>query len=200
MKNREFSTSIKKTPYKYLISKKIGLLIYQGLSYNEIYKKCYDENYIQIDSLQRRREITNVIYKRLIVLDETLLNFFLNDSMSTSKFILVYSIAKTDKLFFEFLLNVYRESILGDKSYIGINDFEIFFETAKEKHLEIINWKPITIKHLTLGYKQILLESGLCIKEGEKFYPQHIIVNPVVFNYIKENNEYVYLQAILGVK
>lgn len=200
MNKHEYSTSIKKTPYNYLISKKIASMIDEGLIYDEIYKKCYDENLIGIESLQRRREITNVIYERVSALDETLLTLFLYDSISTSKCILVYAIAKVDKLFSEFLLSVYRTTALGDKEFIGVNDFDDFFTSAKERHIEVAKWGPTTIEDLATGYRNILVESGLCKKDKKKFYPQNVIINPACFNHIKEIGDKIYLKAILGVK
>ena len=45
---------------------------------------------------------------------------------------MTYAIAKTDSLFFEFLYEVYREALLGNKDYISIDDFENFFAAKKE--------------------------------------------------------------------
>ena len=200
MNKHEYSTAIKKTPYNYLISKKIASMINDGLIYDEIYKKCYEENCIGIESLQRRREITNVVYERVSALDEILLKFFLNDSISTSKFVLVYAIAKVDRLFSEFLLSVYRATVLGEKEFIGVNDFDDFFTSARERHIEVAKWKQTTIEDLATGYRNILVESGLCQKDRKKFYPQNIIINPICFNHIKEIGDEIYLKAILGVK
>ncbi len=61
MNKKPYSSAIKKTPFKYTISKKIAKLMLDGMDRNEVYKKCFDENYIEIDSVERRREITNVI-------------------------------------------------------------------------------------------------------------------------------------------
>ena len=69
MNRKPYSSAIKKTPFKYPIAKKIAKLMLDGLDRNEVYEKCFSENYIEIESEQRRREITNVIYDRLCVLD-----------------------------------------------------------------------------------------------------------------------------------
>ena len=76
LNKKEYSSAIKKTPFKYLISKKIALLMLKGLDRNEVYNECYHNNYIEIDSVERRREVTNVIYERLVKLDQFLLDYF----------------------------------------------------------------------------------------------------------------------------
>ena len=106
MNKKPYSSAIKKTPFKYTIAKKVAKLILDGLDRNEVFEKCYNDNYIEIDSVQRRKEITNVVYERLIQLDKYLLRQFYDGDVITSKFILVYAIAKSDSLFFDFLFEV----------------------------------------------------------------------------------------------
>ncbi len=72
MNKKPYSSAIKKTPFKYPIAKKISKLILDGLDRNEVYTRCFEENYVEIESKERRREVTNVIYKRLCVLDSFL--------------------------------------------------------------------------------------------------------------------------------
>lgn len=84
----------------------------------EVYKECYNNNYIEIDSPERRREIINIIYERLLSLDSFLLRQFYEGDLVTSKFILVYAISKSDRLFFEFLFEVYREAFDWKKKAI----------------------------------------------------------------------------------
>ena len=93
MNRKPYSSAIKKTPFKYPIAKKIAKLMLDGLDREEIFKECFENNYIEIESPDRRREITNVLYGRLIALDEYLLSEFYNGDVSTSKFLLAYAIA-----------------------------------------------------------------------------------------------------------
>ena len=96
MNRKLYSSAIKKTPFKYPIAKKIAKLMLDGMDREEIYTDCFDNNYIEIESPDRRREITNVVYGRLAALDPFLLEQFYNGDVATSKFILAYAIAKTD--------------------------------------------------------------------------------------------------------
>ena len=51
MNRKPYSSAIKKTPFKYPIAKKIAKLMLDGLDRDEIYQKCFDENYVEIESL-----------------------------------------------------------------------------------------------------------------------------------------------------
>lgn len=199
MNRKPYSSAIKKTPYKYSIAKIIGKLIHDGLDYDEVYKKSFDENYIQIDSLDRRREITNVIYKRLCSLDTFLLEEFLNGDVATSKFILVYSIAKTDTLFFDFLFEKYRESLLNfERNYLSIEDFDSFFESKKQEDLIVSKWGDFTIECLTRGYRNILVESGLGRRYKKTIITEKAMIHPAVEEHIKLIGDKEFLKAMLG--
>ena len=152
MDNQKYTSAIKKTPYKYYIAKKIADLIYKGLDRIEVYNECFSNNLIQVDSLERRREVTNVIYDRLILLDKYLLEQFLYGDIVTSKFILVYATAKNDSLFLDFLFEVYREALLNEKQYISLDDFDLFFLGKKENNSTVNSWGAYTIDQLGKGY------------------------------------------------
>ena len=65
MNKKPYSSAIKKTPFKYTIAKKVAKLILDGLDRNEVFEKCYNDNYIEIDSVQRRKEITKLEFVRM---------------------------------------------------------------------------------------------------------------------------------------
>ena len=198
MNRKPYSSAIKKTPFKYPIAKKIAKLMLDGLDREDVYKECFENNYIEIESEERRREITNVLYSRLIALDKYLLSEFYNGDVTTSKFILVYAIAKTDTLFFDFLFEVYREALLGDKNYLSIDDFDHFFEVKKQSDLIVAGWGEHTLKCLTKGYRNILVDSGLGVRERRNIVAERMMIHPAVEEYIESIGDKEFLQAILG--
>ncbi|MGS0973161.1 MAG: DUF1819 family protein [Candidatus Izemoplasmataceae bacterium] len=200
MNKKPYSSAIKKTPYKYLISKKIAKLILKGMDRNEVYHECFDKNIIQIDSLQRRREVTNVVYDRLLTLDNVLLQEFVHGDIATSKFILVYAITKADRLFFDFMYEVYRESLLTNKEFISLDDFDNFFISKKEYDPIVNKWGHFTIDCLTKGYRNILVESGIGKRVKRNISSIKIMIHPDVRDHIENIGDYDYLKAILGEK
>ncbi len=200
MNKKPYSSAIKKTPFKYTISKKIAKLMLDKLDRNEIYDKCFNENYVEIDSTERRREVTNVVYERLLCLDQFLLEQLYNGDVITSKFILAYAIAKSDSLFFDFLFEVYREALLGNKNYISIDDFETFFATKKETDLIVAGWGHFTIDQLSKGYRNILVESGLGIRVKRNIEATKAMIHPAVEEHISLIGDGEFIQAMLGVK
>lgn len=198
MNRKPYSSAIKKTPFKYPIAKKIAKLILDGLDREEIYEKCFENNYIEIESPDRRREITNVVYNRLVAIDEFLLSQFYNGDVATSKFLLAYAIAKTDTLFYDFLLEVYREALLGDKNYLSIDDFDQFFETKKQTDLIVAKWGEHTLRCLTKGYRNILVDFGLGVRERRNIVVERMMIYPAVEEHIAEIGDQEFLQVMLG--
>lgn len=198
MNRKPYSSAIKKTPFKYPIAKKIAKLMLDGLDRNEVYEKCFNENYIEIESEQRRREITNVIYDRLCVLDSFLLSEFYNGDVATSKFLLVYAIAKTDPLFFDFLFEKYREALLSERNYLSIDDFDNFFEAKKQTDVIVAKWGAFTLQCLTKGYRNILVDSGMGHRERKNIVVNKLMIHPAVEEHLDLIGDHEYVKAILG--
>lgn len=199
MNRKLYSSAIKKTPFKYPIAKKIARLMLDGLDHDEIYRRCFDKNYVEIESRERRREVTNVVYNRLCSLDDFLLKEFYNGDVATSKFILVYAIAKTDILFFDFLFEKYREALMNqERNYLSIDDFDNFFESKKQVDLIVAKWGKFTLECLTKGYRNILVESGLGRRERKNIIVSRMMIHPAVEEHIELIGGKNYLKAALG--
>lgn len=195
---KKVSSTIKKNPFNYQKSKMMANLIIAGFDKKEIYSKVFTENKIDISSLPRRREVANEIYRRLNSLDTTLLKALISHDIITSKFILIYAIAKVDKLFYEFLSLTYRDALLGNKKYISRDDFDHFFLAKKESDLIVASWSPVTIELLAKGYRKLLVDSGLGIRKVKNIHVNKIFIHPDISKYIEAIGHYNYLQAILG--
>lgn len=198
MNKKPYSSSIKKTPFKYPIAKKIAKLMLDKKDRTEIAQACIEENYIEIESADRRREITNVLYERLAALDDFLLNEFYNGDVATSKFILVYAIAKTDSLFFDFLFEVYREALVGDKHYLSIDDFDNFFIGKKENDLIVAKWGDFTLQCMKKSYRNVLCDSGMGTRERKNIVVNRMMIHPAVEEHITLLGDKEYLKAMLG--
>ena len=180
MNKKPYSSAIKKTAFKYSFSKQIAQMMRNGMDRNEVFNECFNRNAIGIDSKQRRREVTNVIYERLSRLDEFLLEQFVLGDVETSKFILVYAIACNDSLFFDFTFEVYRDALLGTKDYISTDDLDIFFKTKRETDLIVRGWSEKTIEDLSCGYRNILVESGMGVRIKKNIKAVRMLVHPAV--------------------
>lgn len=198
MNLKEYTCSIKKNQFRYIISKKIAKLIDSGLTKDEIGKKCIDENLIEIDSIPRRKELTNVIFRRLKSLDEFLLKKFIKGDVQTSKIILVYAILITDELFYDFMEDVFVSATLSDHRCIKLSDYDIFFTRMKEENIFVSKWSKTTIEQLSTGYRNILVESNLANREKKILKLNKVIIDDNVIKHIEEVGDKKGIQIILG--
>lgn len=100
--------------------KKIIKLIDEGKSEEEIKNLCISENLFGAAKEYRAKRIYGYIWNRAKKLDKTLIDLFVNSDLATQKIINLVAILRTDRLFFEFMFEVYREKNILSKNCTDI--------------------------------------------------------------------------------
>lgn len=194
----EYKSTIKSRPYLYKETKRASILIKSGLKLNELKIKSLEDNIFQVESEARMRELASIITTRLKVLDEYLIDKIGNSNIETSKIIVLYVILKTDRLFFEFINEIYKEKILLKDLYIRDKDFGVFFQNKREQSEKVASWSEYTFKKLKQVYIRILFESGLIVNQkGDKKIRIPILENEVK-EYLYKIGDKIYINAVLG--
>lgn len=195
----EYKSTIKSRPYLYKESKKAAMLINKGLQAVKLKEKSLEHNIFQLETETRKIEIASIITSRLKNVDEYLMNQIENSNIETSKVLVLYTILKTDRLFFEFMNEVYKEKVLLKDLYIRDKDFGVFFQSKREQSERVDSWSEWTFKKLKQVYIRILFESGLIANQkGDKEIKVPIIDSDVK-NYLYQIGDKVYINAILGI-
>ncbi|MGU8621450.1 DUF1819 family protein [Clostridium perfringens] len=195
----EYKSTIKSRPYLYKETKKAVSLINKGLDVDGIKGKSLEDNIFQLESEARKKEVASIITSRIKVLDSYILNKIENSNIETSKILVLYAIAKTDRLFFEFLNEVYKEKIVLKDFYIRDKDFSVFFQNKREQSEKVDSWSEYTFKKLKQVYIRILFESGLIgNQKGDRKIVVPIIDSDVK-EYLYEIGSKPYADAILGI-
>ncbi len=130
----EYKSTIKSRPYLYKETKKVASLINQGVKVNDIKNKSLEENIFQLESEARKREVASIISTRLKDLDKFIIDKISEGNVETSKILVLYAIIKTDRLFFEFMNEVFKEKLLLRDLFLRDKDFNTFF--SKQKRAE----------------------------------------------------------------
>lgn len=195
----EYKSTIKSRPYLYKETKKASSLINKGLSVEEIKQKSLEDNIFQLESEARKKEVASIITARLKNLDEHIIYSIENSNIETSKILVLYAILKTDRLFYEFINEVYKEKILLKDLFIRDKDFEIFFQNKREQSEKVASWSEYTFKKLKQVYIRILFESGLIANQkGDREIRVAIIENEIK-EYLYSIGDKVYINAVLGI-
>lgn len=132
-----------------------------GLSKTEINTLTTDENTYQVSSVNRSKLISNITYNRMSVYSEELLKIFTQTDVTTSKIMVLISILSTDKLFYEYMNEVFKEhKLLGDKQ-VSRRELDKFMEHKRIENEKIANWSEDVIGRIKRAYFTFIRDSGL---------------------------------------
>ena len=109
-----------------------------------------------------------------------------------------YYFLKTDRLFFEFIQEVYKEKINLKNNIITDKDFNLFFHIKKEQSEQINSWTEQTIKKLIQIYKYILVESNLAERRKKDIYVTRPLMDIELVDYLKNKGDTIYVESMLG--
>lgn len=195
----EYKSTIKSRPYLYKETKKTVTLVNKGISLEEIKNKSLEDNIFQLESETRKREVASTIINRLKSTDKFIMEKIEDSNVETSKILVLYTIMKTDRLFFEFMNEVYREKILLKDLFIRDKDFYIFFQNKREQSERVASWKEYTFKKLKQVYIRILFESGLIVNQKGDREIKISIIDSKVKEHLYSIGDKMYINAILGI-
>ena len=196
----KYSAGLVSKSFWYLESKKTARYMLDRLNREEIRDLAIKDNIYQVESEYRAKRMANAIYTRLNSLPEILLRDVVDSDVTTSKVLVLISIMKTDRLFFEFMYEVFRNNIiLGDYS-IKDRDMNIFFEEKKSQSETLNKWVESTIKRLKSEYIKMIKEAGLLKVDSDKREVMVPLFDYNVKQHLRDNNMTPYVYAITGEK
>jgi hypothetical protein len=196
--NWEYKTTIKSQSFLFQETRNAARLILQGLNGDDVKHKSLQENIFQVETEARKKEIASTVLVRLRALDQFLMGKFVNSDIQTSKLIAIYSIMKTDRLFFEFMNEVYKDKIIIRDKFIMDKDFNIFFNRKKEQSDKVASWTDYTFYKLKQVITRILTEAGLITnKRGRRQILKPIVEDSIV-DHLNEIGDTTYLNILIG--
>jgi molybdenum cofactor biosynthesis enzyme MoaA len=158
---QQYFSNLTREPYFYYELKQVAKLTLAGLSPVEIRTKIKDENLFQCTTNKGINRLLSATHKRVAVLDKIMLNLLVHGSLHTSKLVALIAIMKTNRLFLEFIEEVYLEKLRLGEQELEPRDIRIFFNNKAEQSPKVAGWQESTIKKLSQVYSMILCEAGL---------------------------------------
>lgn len=195
-----YKSTIKSRPFLFLETQKIAGLFVQGYDEKQIKEYAITQNIVQMNADARIKEVTNVIIKRLQVLDEPLQRMLISKDIQSGKYIVLYAILKTDRLFFEFMNEVFREKAMLQDYHLTKRDFHNFFESKRQQSEKVANWKDYTFYKLEQVYVRILFEAGLLKNHRTDREITIPLLTLDVSDHLQDIDNSIYLKAMMGGK
>lgn len=183
-----------------LNQKKIAEFILEGYSKKEIMEMALEENIFQVETNNRVKEIVNGVYGRLSDFPEDILECFIRVDVNSAKVFVLISILNNDKLFFEFMHEIFKEHILLGDMTLKNRDFDIFFDNKSYQSDVVENWGDDTVARLKRGYRNMLSEAGVLDTSQKEKTIAVPFIDLKLQQLLIDNNYGPYLFAITGEK
>ena len=195
----DYSARLTAEPFLYNETKIIAEYLINGDNLIELKRRNIEENLIHHKKTGSVKRVNAPIFRRLSILNDELLNDFVYSDIENSKHILLYSIMKTDKLVRDFIIEVYKDKLLMRNEYIEKFDIDNWYE---EKCILSQTLKERT-ESTSLKLKQVILkilqDSGLVVKETDKFKIIRPLLKEKFIRQLDVNGDIEYAKAIGGL-
>lgn len=198
MGKREYSAGIVSKGFWFLEFKKFLEFLKDGKNENEIRKMQEKENIFSAPSKDYGKKIFSEINKRIKVLSGEIKELFFESDTGTQKIINLLSIMVTDKLFFEYVYNSYRnELLLGTKEY-NPGVVMKFLKEKAEQNEEVAKFSEKTLKRMQGTYGNYLKEAGLLEGKNKEILYGKVYLDYELEKLLRENNMEIYIKALKG--
>lgn len=199
MECKKYSAGLMSQSFWFLEFKKAVKMRQEGMVYDDIKKKCVEENLFGVAKEYRALRMAGYIITRVKAMDDTLVDLFCTSDLATQKLINLVTILKTDRLFFEFVYETYREKVILGVEIMEESDVNVFF-TRKEAQSELIaGWKDSTKRHLRSCYLNFMTDANLLTVIDKKKMITPPILDIALERYLQSVGEEVLVKALAGV-
>ena len=199
IKDLPYSSGLMSQSSWFVEFKKIVQLWHDGKTWEEIRTFCVAENYFGAPNENRAKRMYGYLKNRIAPMDEALTALFLAADLKTQKLINLMMFLVSDKLFFEFVNEVYREKIQLGQMVLEDQDGNVFISRKEQQHEEIAGWADKTKKRLCTNYYKFMTDAGLLKTTDRKRYITPPILDIALEQYLQENGGEALLRAITGV-
>ena len=198
MKNKEYSAGIMSQSFWFQECRQFIELLRENKTETELKMIVIEENLFGAPNEYRAKRMYGYISNRVKSVESGLLKIFLLSDIETQKLIILIATIRKDKLFFEFLYEVYREKIILGENQIGIADVDKFFIYKETQNDELLSWQDTTKKRVQSAYLTFMTEANL-LRSNKKI---RIITPPLIDmrleKYLRANGETAILKALTG--
>ncbi len=177
--------------------KKTLEFVLEGQTAKEIKEKQANDNFLLAKTDDYSKRTVNTVLRRISRMPKNILELFKELDLENQKIIILIAIMFDDRLFFEFVYEIYRPSIMNED-----------FILSKEKENEFINKKSIesehfnkfkeyTKKRLISSYRNYLLEADVIVSENKEYVMKRLFLDERLVELLKEHEYEFVLKALV---
>lgn len=177
MTKLKYTSSIKDMPFMFSEMRRTAQLLCEGKTGEEIIALSMSENIYQLEREKRRKDVPKRMLNRLSTLDSQLISVIANGYEYDAKLIAFLALLKADRLFYEYMREVYFDLYTTGKSEITDKDFISFIERKAQDSDVVAKWASKTIARICSSYKRILCETELAKQSSDVLLIQKPYMN-----------------------
>ncbi len=198
MKELDYSAGAVSKGFWFLEFKKYMEEYLKGKSHKDIRQKQLDENFLMAPSIDYGKRMVGEIKKRISALPEEIIGLFPSLNVTDQKIINLLGIMLTDRLFFEFIYEGYREALI-----IGTKEFEdsqirVFFNNKSDQSEKVAGYTLEAKRRLGRAYKTYMREANLLKEEDGITVINKVIMDLDLEVIMKKSTLLPYFKGITG--
>ena len=188
--------------------KKFGLMVYEmqvgakaylpNKNMEDIMTASLNDNIFLSKAQSTRQVIASRIIDRLQVLDNFLIEELTKNNYQTNCVICLYSLLRTDRLFFEFCNEVLKDFIEIKQNEFKRKDILHFLQIKSQQSETVNSWSEDTKIHLVSSLVRPLEKANILTRKNETYTILPPIVDSVIQEHIESLGGKKYLE-VLGV-
>lgn len=199
MSEKKYSAGIMSQAFWFNEFKQYLNLIKNGYSTDELKKEVIEDNLFGAPNEYRAKRMYGYISNRANDLEDNLLNLFFSSDLATQKIINLITVIRKDRLFFEFLYEVYREKIIIGEEKLDLADGKTFFNHKETQDDSLAEWKDTTKRRVQSAYFNFMTEANLLRSEGQKDYTiTPPLLDIALERYLQSHGEAAIVKAVTG--
>lgn len=196
---QKYSAGLVSQSFWFVEFKKVIKLLNEGKTEKEIKELCINDNFFGAINENRAKRMYGYIWNRVKRLDDTMIHLFETSDLTTQKLINLIAILLGDRLFFEFIFEVYREKIIIGTDELSDFDLNIFFKNKEVQSDNVATWIDRTKKRLGSAYYNFMIDANLITVVDKKKMITPPVLDITLERYLEASGNETLVKAIKGV-
>lgn len=196
---RKYSAGLVSQSFWFVEFKKVIKLLNEGKTEKEIKELCINDNFFGAINKNRARRMYGYIWNRVKRLDDMMIHLFEISDLTTQKLINLIAILLGDRLFFEFIFEVYREKMIIGTDELSDFDLNIFFKNKEVQSDDVATWIDRTKKRLGSAYFNFMIDANLITVVDKKKMITPPVLDITLERYLEVSGNETLVKAIKGV-
>ena len=196
---RKYSAGLVSQSFWFVEFKKVIKLLNEGKTEKEIKELCINDNFFGAINENRAKRMYGYIWNRVKRLDDTMIHLFETSDLTTQKLINLIAILLGDRLFLEFIFEVYREKMIIGTDELSDFDLNIFFKNKEVQSDIVATWIDRTKKRLGSAYYNFMIDSNLITVVDKKKMITPPVLDITLERYLVASGNEILVKAIKGV-